>query len=325
MRALLGVAHNAFTESIRQPVFVVLLLAVALVLILNPALSARHTISQTGAEFDKLLVDLGLSMMFVAGLMLASFTATGVLTREIENKTVLTVISKPVGRPLFLVGKYLGVLGAVALAYWVWSVIFLLTIRHGVLYNARIPHHWPVITGGLAAGGAALLVALWCNYFYRWVFGATLTTWLAGLLPVAYVATLGFDRGWEALPFGSDVDGQLLIAILLVMEALAVLVAIAIAASTRLGQAMTLVACAVMFLLGLSSDFLLGRMAEGSAIGRLLYALPLNTQFHWLAEALAQGNPVGPTYVALVTAYSALYTIAVLALAVALFQTREVS
>ena len=74
-----------------------------------------------------MLIDIGMATVFVAGGLLAAFVATGVLTREIENKTALTVISKPVGRPLFVLGKFLGVAGALILLSTLYmSFVFLL-------------------------------------------------------------------------------------------------------------------------------------------------------------------------------------------------------
>jgi ABC-type transport system involved in multi-copper enzyme maturation permease subunit len=108
---VLSIARNGFLESIRQPVFVVLLLGGTLAMVLNVNLAAF-----TLEDDNKLLIDLGLSTLFIAGLLLAAFTATSVLSREIENKTVLTVVSKPVTRAAVIVGKFLGVAVALAVA-----------------------------------------------------------------------------------------------------------------------------------------------------------------------------------------------------------------
>ena len=92
----LGIAGNSLTETIRQPIYGILLLVTAFLLVLN--------LSLAGYTFDddnKLLKDLSLSTLLLCGLFLAAFSAAGVLSREIENKTVLTVVSKPVGRPVF--------------------------------------------------------------------------------------------------------------------------------------------------------------------------------------------------------------------------------
>ena len=90
------VALNTFVETIRQPIYGVILLATATLLILNVSLAAF-----TLDDDDRLLLDLGLSTLLLSGLFLSAFSAAGVLSREIENKTVLTVISKP---PHFHIG-----------------------------------------------------------------------------------------------------------------------------------------------------------------------------------------------------------------------------
>jgi ABC-type transport system involved in multi-copper enzyme maturation permease subunit len=326
------IARNTFTESIRQPVFVVVLVAGMLLLTLNPGLSA-YTLSDN----NKLLIDLGLSTIFLGGLFLAAFTATGVLSREIENRTVLTVISKPIGRPAFVLGKYLGVAGALGLAYWIWSIVFLLTLRHKVISAAGDQLDMPVILFGGGAVLLALALATWGNYFYGWVFTSRFSGTLAVTITVAYLLVLMINKQWEFQPITAEfVDPnvtnygeteksltQILIAMLLVLEALGMICAVAIACSTRLGQVMTLLICLAMFLVGLSSDYMFGRFVEQQPAAWIGYALAPNLQYMWLADALTQQHPVNGSYVLMVTGYSALYTLAVLCLATALFQTRE--
>jgi hypothetical protein len=83
-------AANAFRESIRQPVHAVLVAVGLLALLLNVNVAAY-----TLEDDNKLLVDMGLSTLFVVGMLLAAFTATSTLSREIESKTVLAVVSTP--------------------------------------------------------------------------------------------------------------------------------------------------------------------------------------------------------------------------------------
>ncbi|NCY03513.1 MAG: hypothetical protein EBX36_11555, partial [Planctomycetia bacterium] len=167
---LLTIARNAFLESIRQPIHTVIICGAVLALVLNVNLAGF-----TLEDDTKLLVDLGLSTLFLAGLLLAAFTATGVLSREIENKTVITVVSKPVPRPLVVLGKFLGVTGSIAIAYWLLAVVFLLTVRHRVQTSVRDEDIFdgPVMTFGLLAALAAFGLAGLANYLYRSSFPAT--------------------------------------------------------------------------------------------------------------------------------------------------------
>ena len=59
----------------------------------------------TMEDDQRMMIDLGLSTILLCGTLLAAFIATNVLNREIQNRTVLTVISKPVSRPVFVLGK----------------------------------------------------------------------------------------------------------------------------------------------------------------------------------------------------------------------------
>jgi ABC-2 type transport system permease protein len=140
---IFSIARNTFTESIRQPIYMVMLGLVIFGLIISLFLSAY-----TFDNDDKILIELCLSTIFLGGLLLAALVATGVLSREVENKTVLTVISKPVGRPAFIVGKYLGVVAAVALAFWIWSIVTLMLVRHEVMSTARDKVDMPVFIFG---------------------------------------------------------------------------------------------------------------------------------------------------------------------------------
>lgn len=319
IQQLLTIGRNTFIESIRQPIFAVLLLVATFLLILNPAISA-YTLD----DDNKQLVDMGLSTLFISGLLLAAFTATGILSQEVENKTVLTVISKPISRPVFVLGKYLGTSFAIAIAYWALSLIFLLTVRHKVLQIASQEFDSPVLTFGIIAGVLALLLATLGNYFYHWVFTSSFVLGFAIFETLAWIMVLLINKDWAFQPPTTDLDRQLLLGLLLIFQGLLLLTAVAIALSTRLGQIMTLVACTGIFLWGLVNDYLLGRIAHRSHLADLAYRIVPNLQLYWPADALTQGHDFSGGYIALVTSYTALMITAVLAVAIALFQTREV-
>jgi ABC-2 type transport system permease protein len=327
------IARNTFVESIRQPIYVVLILMTVLVLILGTMWTA-YTLD----DDNKMLIDTGLSMLFLAGLMLAAFTATGVLSREIDQKTVLTVVSKPVPRPIFVIGKYLGVAAAIGVSYWILAIAFLFTVRHQVMQTASDPFDGPVLLFASLATGIALAIAVWGNYFYRWVFNSTFVGTLAVTTTLAFGAVMLLSKEWQFQSPATEVQPQLMIGLLLVFEAVLLLTAVAVAASTRLGQVMTLVVCTGVFLLGLISNSVFGELvhkfpirtaagpldAAARSLAYLSYILTPNLQFLWPADALTQGHDFTGSYVLSVSAYTVLYIAFVTSLAVALFQTREV-
>jgi ABC-type transport system involved in multi-copper enzyme maturation permease subunit len=286
----LAISGNTFLESIRQPIFFVLVLAGSLLQVVNLSLSAYslgYTEEKEVSGDDKLLLDMGLATVLVACTLLAAFVATNVLSREIENKTALTVISKPIGRPAFVLGKYLGVAGAISMAAVTMLSFFMLAIRHEVMSTARDTIDLPVVTFASAAIVLAVGAGIWCNYFYNWVFSSVATALLAPLSVVAWLLTVFIGKDWSVLPrtaefkawaaergFGEMIAGiasmppptewwkpEILLAALCVILAMLVLTAVAVALSTRLGQVMTIVISAGVFVLGLLSNHLLGNAA----------------------------------------------------------------
>ncbi len=318
MAQLLTIGRNTFIESIRQPIFTVLMLVATILLVLNVSISMYSM-----GNDNKLLVDMGLSTLFISGLLLAAFTATGVLSQEIENKTVLTIVSKPVARPIFVLGKYLGVTAALFLAFWAMTAIFLLTVRHGVVQTASDTADYVVILFGVGGLVLALLGSAMANYFYHWVFTSTIMISMAVTETLALIIIAFINKKWQFQAFNLG-DTQLLLGIILILMGLLMVTAVAITASTRLGQIMTLVICTAMFMLGLSADFMFQYVKDGSRIWIWLYRIIPNIQVFWAADSITQKQQITSSYMLLAGAYALLFVIAFLSLAVALFQTREV-
>ena len=339
------VMRSTFTESIRQPIFLVMMMVGAASLVMLMPLS-QYSMDPWNDD-DRLMVNTGLSALGFFGLLLACFTASGVLSREIENKTVLTVISKPIGRPIFVLGKYLGVAAAITLVFWVWMMVLLLQVRHGVVGAGSHTIDWVVVCLAVGALVVATAISIWGNYFYNWVFASSFIVTLAGAITLAYLMVLMISKEWEFQPITTEfqetnvVITQVLIAAVLVLQGLLVLTAVAVACSTRLGVVMTLLITATVAGLGMCSDYMLGGTAQrdlwivvdGQSMlsgdwlqimsAKIGYAAAPNIQAFWVADALTQRNIVTLGYVGTVIGYALLYIIAALALAVALFQTRE--
>lgn len=267
----LAIVRNTFFEAIRQPILLVILVIATIGLILANPLSAF-----TMEDDQRMLIDLGLATVFLCGTLIAAFVATNVLSREIENKTVLTVISKPVGRPLFVLGKYFGVAGAILISTLYMAFVFMLVEEHSVLQTVRDPVHLPVVTFGVLAGVIGLGVGIWCNYFYNKVFASTVIIVTTPLVALAYILSLLFDADFSLQPIGTSFKPYLWLAVICIAVALLVLTAIAVAASTRLGQIMTLVVTLGLFVTGMLSDWMFGRPIE-------------QLRQTWLDRAQAQG------------------------------------
>lgn len=335
---LLAIARNTFLESIRQPVVLVVCVAATILVVLSNPFSAW-----TMQEDQRMFVDIGLSTVFLATAVLAAFIATNVLSREIENRTVLTVVSKPVPRPVFIVGKFLGVSLSMVIALVFLGLVFALVEIHGTLQTVRDPLHMPVILFGGGALIAAIAGGSWMNYFYGRSFSAWALSLGVPFLGLAYLLSLFFDAEWNSVPLAKQFEPEVWKALFLMALATLVLNAVAIAASTRLGQVLTLTAVVGVFVLGLLSDWMLGRpLTDTSAaiaaagadasIGLQLKlaffstcraALP-NFQAFWLSDALTQKKAIPADYIAYTVPYTLAVVAALLSLATMLFQRREV-
>lgn len=360
-----AITRNTFLEAIRQPIFVVLILVGALMIILNPFLAAYSM--DPGSGDNAMLVDLDLSTLFIVGVILAAFTATGVVASEMESHTALTVVSKPVPRAVFILGKFAGVCGAIAVAIYILTLVVLFTIRHKVMQNASDQLDGPVIILGGGGALAALFLAAAANYLYKRVFTSTFTILLAAVLTLALLLIMVIAPQWtfqSPLHDWLDHDSQMLqiaIGSALIAQGVFIITALAVACSTRMSQVMTLMACLIVLVLGLTvgriandvnaalgitqnaSTFQSISIIAGSEetfvrkalfiLGKLLYLAAPNFQFHSPSEAISKGSSLvhdadgnfSLSYLALVSTYTTCYTAALLGLGVALFQKREVS
>jgi len=261
---LLNIAGNTFIEAIRQPVYFVVITAGWLLQILNVALSG-YTMGLTDesevTKDDKMLLDVGLATVLLCATLLAALICTSVVSREIENKTALTVIAKPIGRPVFIIGKYLGATAAVLVAGVILSAFFLLGLRQGSISTVRDGVDVVVATFGLGALALSMGVGAWANFFYGWVFSSTTIFLMAPAIVLAWAGTLLVGEGWTLQPIGTEWKPDVMLTVASVLLMLPVLSGVALAASTRLGQVMTIVVCAGVLLGGLLSNHVFGRRA----------------------------------------------------------------
>ena len=125
-RRISAITGNTLTELTRLKVFYVLLLF-ALVLIGNSIFMAQFTFQQ---EFQ-VLKDIGLGAMSLFTSLLAIVATARLLPQDVEDRTVYTILAKPVTRFEYLVGKLAGVLLLLAISLLVMGALFflVLTIR----------------------------------------------------------------------------------------------------------------------------------------------------------------------------------------------------
>jgi len=266
LRLLRAVALNTFREAVRDRVFYNLLLFAVLLV------GASVVIGQLAAGQDvKIIKDLGLAAAQLFGVGIAIFIGIQLVAREVERRSVHSTLSKPVGRPVFLLGKYLGLL---------------LT---------------------LAVNIAVMTVALYIVLFVYW-----------------RVTPLGVQAVWTA----PAVDPRLLIALGLIYVELAVVTAVALLFSTYSSALLatsftTAIWVAGHFVEDLRTINEVGASAATTWVAwAVSWVLPNLRLFNVKAEIVhGVGVPGGQVLAAV--GYGAVYSAAVLLLAVAIFQRRD--
>lgn len=127
-----AIAWVTAKEAMYQPLFSILI-AVGIAALFIFLFIPYNTLG----EDIKLVISQGLTLIKLICVFLAIWTASTTISDEIEGKTAIMALSKPVGRRTFIIGKYLGVVVAVSLVFLILGTFFLNTVSYKVVYDAR--------------------------------------------------------------------------------------------------------------------------------------------------------------------------------------------
>jgi len=115
-----AVAINTFKEAIRDRILYLLLFFAAVCIGFSRVLSLL-----TVGDENKIIKDVGLASISLFGALMAILIGTGLVYKEIDKKTIYTLISKPIHRYQFLLGKFLGLVFTLFIMLLLMSIIFL--------------------------------------------------------------------------------------------------------------------------------------------------------------------------------------------------------
>jgi ABC-2 type transport system permease protein len=325
LSTLWTLAKNAFLEIIRQPVYAILLVIGLTLIALSPAITMFSMVQD-----EKLLVDMGLATILLLGVVMSVLAASQVISREIESETAGAVLSKPVGRLTFVVGKFLGVSMASLLTSSLLAIVLLAALRMGVPSSETYKMDYPALLAELAPALAAVGLGIYANYFYRWNFTSTAMTLAVPLYLLAFAGLLVIGPDWKILQvpaavFAERHAGQVALAALLVALGVWVLSSVAVATSTRLNVVMSVIICLAVFFIGMVSQFLFGQYASHSFIARIAQQIVPNLEVFWVGDQLMKEAPFVPLpYVGVAAGYALAYCSAMVVFAAYLFERREV-
>jgi ABC-type transport system involved in multi-copper enzyme maturation permease subunit len=158
MRAVAAVAINVFKESVRDRV------PYNLVLFATLLIGSSYLLGQLTAGQDvKIIKDLGLAATSVFGLFIAIFIGIGLVSKEVEKRSIYALLAKPVSRPQFIAGKYAGLVLTLAVNVAVMTVALYAVLAYmnwTETPQARAAWETPALDPGLMKAIALIFLEL---------------------------------------------------------------------------------------------------------------------------------------------------------------------
>lgn len=291
-----AVALSAFREGWRQPMFWLLVIFALVLMLLSPFIPYF-----TFGEDFKVVKELGYDTIMLGAVVFGVLAASMSISEEIEGRTAITLMSKPVSRRQFLIGKFAGILLASLMMTCLLTCVF-----DGLLLFKPWYDKEPITIPAQ--------VELWTNDWKA--------TW--GEVPAYFARGTAF---W-AVHVLSAMPG-----IILGFCQVMVLLAISVALATRLPMIVNLVICLVIFFLGHLAP-VLNQVAQNKFAlvrftAQLFDTLLPGLDLFNLGAVLARDvpPPAGDfsVYIGMVTLYALMYTTIALLFGLILFEDRDLA
>jgi len=300
---ILTIGRNTFTEAVRQKVLNVLLIFSLVLVACSVQASQLATPGLDSAGmFDaqiKFVKDFGCGSIGLFGFLIVLLSTAQLIPQELHNRTIYTILAKPVRRSEFLLGKFVGVVLLLALCVALMSLVFGATL------------YWQEIRGVDAT------VASYDRDPH----------WRGNPISVS-----SYNR--DVTEIVQQVrDPQIVMAIVLLFTKLIMTAGIALLISTfATSSIFTIVTTFLIYLIGhlegTARDFWLSQgpnssLFEGSLLGFISILIPDMNSFTIVDEILA-GNHVPWSHALNLVGYADVYLIVLLAISVVVFNYREI-
>ena len=158
MRVTAAIAINVFRESVRDKVLYNLVLFAVLLT------AASYMIGQLTAGQDvKIIKDLGLSATSMFGLFIAVFIGIGLVSKEVERRSIYSLLAKPISRYQLVIGKYCGLTLTLAVNVAVMAAAIYVVLAYmawGAPPGVRAAWDAPALDSALLRAVALIFVEL---------------------------------------------------------------------------------------------------------------------------------------------------------------------
>jgi len=283
-----GVIARATTkEAVRQPVFLLMTalgLAVITVNVWVPFFSL--------GDDTKMYIDCGLATVLICALLHCIWTASVSVADEIEGKTAMTLLSKPINRRQFVFGKYVGIFQSALIMIAILGIVFFFLTYYKFHYDQKesSQEQSPLV-------------------YMRSV------SWL----PFQYPA---LNRVYF------EVARQIFPGLTLISMEVAVMTAVSVAISTRVPMMMNVLTCFALFVIGHLTPILAQSEVKSEFVrffARVFATfLPTLENFN-ISAAVSTGKVIAPEYIGLAGIYCLCYVTAMIMVGFLLFEDRDLA
>lgn len=188
-----AIAANTFREAVRDRVLYNL---VAFALLLT---AAALLVVQISIGIEKLVViNLGLTAVSLFGVVIAIFVGVGLVSKEIEKRTLYTVLSRPVRRWEFIAGKFLGLAATLTVNASVMAVGVFLALIY-------VAHTWQTSDLSVIVAWYFIVLELWIMTAVTLLFSSFSSPLLSAIFAFAVfvIGSMAEDlRGFARLSSG---------------------------------------------------------------------------------------------------------------------------
>ena len=282
------VAGATYGEIVRRPLYYILLLTFAAAVLLSKTL----TLFSFYQELN-MVREMGIATLTFWGFIIVVITPDIVVTQELEDRTAVTLLSKPLRRTDFLLGKYVGIVMSLIPGMIVLAGVLFLTLW--LMSSDQLPVRDRDVAENLKQGISPFMTqgsAIWKHFVLR--------------------------QG-----------GVVLEGALLSFLQCSILAALAVSFSAFFPTVVSVAATTLVFTLGNISSYMLAsvenlHVGALTAAGRAVSYVTPNLGYFNLQTYFSEGSIISLRYLGLSAAYATLYVAAVFLVSCSLFRTREV-
>jgi hypothetical protein len=256
----------------------------------------------TFGEDIKMLKFAVLDLMLAVVTFQAVWSASNSISDEVEGRTALTVLSKPVARRDFILGKFLGIAWVAMVMFTVFTTIFLLCVAYKPIFDVR--------EGGKAPVRPTTADPL----------GLTQSLGTANLQENEMTWQICHAETASTIP-----------AVMLVYFEALVMAAVSVAISTRLSLVANVTICLAIYALGhltpllVQASVVAERFEAVIFMGQLIAAVLPVLEYFDVKAAIAKGTSVSLAYVGATFVYTVLYASLAMLLSLVLFEDRDLA